>query len=193
MTLRETYQVESREDHALTTVHDIDPRQLVEDRLTGASPDLLRELLTMFVDALMGAGADAFCGAGYGQRSDDRVNGLGGHRDFDTRVGTLDVAIPDLRSNSYFPDCLLQRRKRAEKALTTVVATCYLLGVPTRRMENLVDILGITSLGNLPGRSPWGSEVAGVDNGEGPRLPGRDVPRQPTGPGSVHVSMPPTP
>ncbi|PND54041.1 IS256 family transposase [Rhodococcus sp. ENV425] len=132
----------------MTTAHDIDLRQLVEDRLTGASPDLLRELLTMFVHALMGAEADALCGAGYGQRSDERTNSRNGyrHRDFDTRVGTLDVAIPKLRQGSYFPDWLLERRKRAERALTSVVATCYLLGVSTRRMEKLVDTLGITSL-----------------------------------------------
>ena len=132
----------------MTTAHDIDLRQLVEDRLTGASPDLLRELLTMFIHALMSAEADALCGAGYGQRSDERVNVRNGyrHRDFDTRVGTLDVAIPKLRQGSYFPDWLLQRRKRAERALTSVVATCYLLGVSTRRMEKLVDTLGITSL-----------------------------------------------
>ena len=51
-----------------------------------------------------------------------------------------------LRSGSYFPDWLLERRKRAERALTTVVATCYLLGVSTRRMEKLVETLGITRL-----------------------------------------------
>ena len=132
----------------MTTAHDIDLRQLVEDRLTGASPDLLRELLTMFIHALMGAEADAVCGAGYGQRSDERTNSRNGyrHRDFDTRVGTLDIAIPKLRQGSYFPDWLLERRKRAERALTTVVATCYLLGVSTRRMEKLVETLGITSL-----------------------------------------------
>jgi transposase-like protein len=69
-----------------------------------------------------------------------------GHRDFDTRAGTLDVAIPRLRSGSYFPDWLLERRRRAEAALTSVVATCYLLGVSTRRMEKLVESLGITRL-----------------------------------------------
>jgi NADPH:quinone reductase-like Zn-dependent oxidoreductase len=68
------------------------------------------------------------------------------HREFDTRAGTLDVAIPKLRSGSYFPDWLLERRRRAERALTTVVATCYLLGVLTRRMEKLVESLGITRL-----------------------------------------------
>jgi transposase-like protein len=56
------------------------------------------------------------------------------------------VAIPKLRSGSYFPDWLLERRRRAEAALTTVVATCYLLGVSTRRMEKLVESLGITRL-----------------------------------------------
>ncbi len=78
----------------------------------------------------------------------DRTNSRNGyrHRDFDTRAGTLDIAIPKLRQGSYFPEWLLQRRKRAERALTSVVATCYLLGVSTRRMEKLVDSLGITSL-----------------------------------------------
>ncbi len=56
------------------------------------------------------------------------------------------VAIPKLREGTYFPDWLLQRRRRAERALTTVVATCYLLGVITRRMERLVQTLGITRL-----------------------------------------------
>ena len=56
------------------------------------------------------------------------------------------MAIPKLRSGSYFPDWLLQRRKPSEPALTSVVATCYLLGVSTRRMERLVESLGVTSL-----------------------------------------------
>ncbi len=51
-----------------------------------------------------------------------------------------------MRAGSYFPDWLLERRRRAERALTTVVATCYLLGVSTRRMEKLVESLGITRL-----------------------------------------------
>jgi putative transposase len=68
------------------------------------------------------------------------------HREFDIRAGTLDVAIPKLRQGSYFPDWLLERRRRAERALATVVATCYLLGVSTRRMEKLVETLGITRL-----------------------------------------------
>jgi putative transposase len=88
------------------------------------------------------------CGAEYGVRSPDRSNRRNGyrHRDLDTRVGTLDVAVPKLREGSFFPDWLLQRRRRAEAALTTVVATCYLLGVSTRRMDKLVQSLGITGL-----------------------------------------------
>jgi putative transposase len=58
----------------------------------------------------------------------------------------LDLPIPKLRQGPYFPDWLLERRKRAERALTTVVATCYLLGFSTRRMDKLVETLGITSL-----------------------------------------------
>jgi putative transposase len=126
----------------------IDPARFLHEHLTAASPDLLRCLLTTFIDTLMSAEADAVCGAEYGTSSPERVNTRNGyrHRDFDTRAGTLDVAIPKLRQGSYFPDWLLERRKRAEAALTSVVATCYLLGVSTRRMDKLVESLGITRL-----------------------------------------------
>src|ERR1700692_1906207 len=105
-------------------------------------------MLSTFIHTLMGAEADALCGAGYGQRSTERTNHRNGyrHRQFDTRTGSWERAIPKLRHGSYFPDWLLERRKRAERALTTVVATCYLLGVSTRRMDKLVETLGITSL-----------------------------------------------
>src|SRR3954451_23518393 len=108
----------------------------------------MRGLLSTFIDALLSADADAVCGAGWGEVSPDRVNRRNGyrHRDLDTRVGTIDVAVPKLRAGSYFPQWLLTRRRRAEQALTSVVATCYLLGVSTRRMDKLVQPLGITSL-----------------------------------------------
>ena len=126
----------------------IDPARFLHEQLSQASPDLLRQMLTTFINTLMSAEADAVCGAPFGQSSPDRTNVRNGyrHREFDTRAGTLDVAIPKLRSGSYFPDWLLERRRRAERALTTVVATCYLLGVSTRRMEKLVETLGITRL-----------------------------------------------
>ena len=130
------------------TPHDIDPARFLEEHLAQASPDLLREMLTTFINALLSADADAVCGASYRSVSEGRVNRRNGyrHRDFDTRAGTIDVAIPKLRAGSYFPDWLLERRRRAEAALTTVVATCYLLGVSTRRMNALVQTLGITGL-----------------------------------------------
>ncbi len=132
----------------MTDHHPIDVEQLLTDQLATASPDLLRGLLSTFIQALMSAEADAVCGASYGERSEQRTNRRNGyrHRDFDTRAGTMDVAIPKLRLGSYFPDWLLTRRKRAERALTSVVATCYLLEVSTRRMERLVESLGVTSL-----------------------------------------------
>jgi putative transposase len=132
----------------MTNPHHIDVEKMLAGELARASPDLLRGLLSMFIQALMSAEADALCGAGYGERSTARSNRRNGyrHRDFDTRAGTIDVGIPKLRSGSYFPDWLLQWRKRAERALTSVVATCYLLGVSTRRMERLVESLGVTSL-----------------------------------------------
>ena len=132
----------------MTAPHFIDPARFLSEQLEQASPDLMRQMLTTFINALMSAEAEAVCGAEYGQISADRVNSRNGyrHRDFDTRTGTLDVAIPRLRTGTYFPDWLLERRRRAEAALTSVVATCYLLGVSTRRMEKLVESLGITRL-----------------------------------------------
>ncbi len=126
----------------------LDPARLLHEQLESASPDLLRSLLATFIDTLMSAEADALCGAPYGARSEERATKRNGyrHRDFDTRVGTIDVAIPKLRTGSYFPDWLLERRRRAEAALASVVATCCLLGVSTRRMERLVESLGITRL-----------------------------------------------
>jgi putative transposase len=136
----------------MTAAHDIDWPLLLAERLTATHPDVLRELLAAFIHTLMGADADAVCGADYGQRSTERTNQRNGyrHRQFDTRAGTLDLEIPKVRHGSYFPEWLLQRRKRAERALSTVVATCYLLGVSTRRMDKLVETLGITSLSKSP-------------------------------------------
>jgi putative transposase len=132
----------------MTVDPSIDPARMLEEHLAQASPDMLRELLGSFINTLLSAEADAVCGAEYGVASPERTNRRNGyrHRDFDTRAGTIDVAIPKLREGTYFPEWLLERRKRAERALTSVVATCYLLGVSTRRMDKLVASLGITGL-----------------------------------------------
>jgi putative transposase len=132
----------------MTAAHMIDPARMLGQALSDASPDLMRSLLSTVINSLLSADADAVCGAEYGQVSPERVNSRNGyrHRELDTRVGTIDVAVPKLRTGSYFPEWLLERRKRAEAALISVVATCYLLGVSTRRMDKLVATLGITSL-----------------------------------------------
>ena len=132
----------------MTATPSIDLSGWLTEQLGQASPDLLRQMITTFVTALMGAEADSICGAEYGVRSEERTNTRNGYRnrDWDTRVGTIELAIPKLRSGSYFPDWLLEHRRRAEAALVSVVATSYLLGVSTRRMEKLVATLGIDRL-----------------------------------------------
>lgn len=128
--------------------HFIDPTTYLDDLLSQASPDLMRQMLQNFINQILSTQADQICGADYATTSESRTNVRNGyrHRDLDTRVGTVDVAVPKLRTGSFFPDWLLERRTRAERALTTVIATCYLKGVSTRRMNDLVASLGINNL-----------------------------------------------
>jgi putative transposase len=128
--------------------HSVDPAALLEQHLQGASPDLVREMIATFANAMMSAQADQVCGADYGQRSPERTNQRNGYRarEWDTRAGTVELAVPKLRAGSFFPDWLLTHRRRAEQALVTVVATAYLLGVSTRRVERLAEQLGVKSL-----------------------------------------------
>src|SRR4051812_31734495 len=139
----------------MTAPKSVDPAGLWREQLESASPDLLRAMIKTFADALMSAEADGVCGAGYGERSEQRVNSRNGYREreWDTRAGTVELAIPKLRSGSYFPDWLLQHRRRAEQALVSVVATSYLLGVSTRRVEKLAEQLGVKQL-SAPLHSP---------------------------------------
>jgi putative transposase len=132
----------------MTAPHIVDPAGLLSEALSEASPDLMRCLLQNVINVLLSADADAVVGAEWGRPSSTRTAQRNGyrHRDLDTRVGTIDVAIPKLRKGTYFPEWLLERRKRAESALITVVADCYLAGVSTRRMDKLVKTLGIDSL-----------------------------------------------
>jgi len=115
----------------MTAPRIVDPGAVLGQALSDASPDLMRHLLGTVINSLLSAEADAVCGAEWGQPSPDRVNQRNGyrHRGLDTRVGTIGVAVPKLRTGTYFPEWLLERRKRAEAALISVVATCYLLGV----------------------------------------------------------------
>jgi transposase-like protein len=120
----------------------------LRNQLQEANPDLLREMVGTFAESLMSAEADALCGAAYGERSPDRVNSRNGYRtrEWDTRAGTIELEIPKLRQGSYFPDWLLQPRRRAERAMTAVIAEAYLAGVSTRRVEALVQAMGIQGI-----------------------------------------------
>ncbi|MGH8916628.1 MAG: IS256 family transposase [Acidimicrobiia bacterium] len=126
----------------------MDMNDWLRKQLEAADPDLLREMVRSFAETLMGADADETCGAPYGVVSPDRVNRRNGYRTrrWDTRVGSIDLKIPKLREGTYFPDWLLDARTRAERAFVQVVAEAYVRGVSTRRVEGLVETLGIASL-----------------------------------------------
>lgn len=130
----------------------VDPRMdalsWLRKQLTDECPDLARAMLERVVGELMGAEADAICGAPYGERSPERVNSRNGYRTrrWDTRAGTIELEIPKLRQGSYFPDWLIAPRRRAEKALVAAICDAYLAGVSTRRVDKLVRSLGIEGI-----------------------------------------------
>jgi transposase-like protein len=128
--------------------NNMDALAWLRKQLDGDENDLLREMVREFAQRLMAAEVDALAGASWGEVTPERVNHRNGYRQrpFDTRVGSIDLAIPKLRRGSYFPDWLLDPRRRAEKALVSVVAECYVRGVSTRRVDGLVKTLGIESL-----------------------------------------------
>lgn len=128
--------------------HTMDVRGWLCKQLEQASPDLLRAMVKEMAEALMGAEADALCGAGYGERAPERINRRNGYRErpWDTRVGSIELAVPKLRAGSYFPDWLLEPRRRAEQAFVSVIADAYLAGVSTRRVDKLVRQLGIEGM-----------------------------------------------
>jgi transposase-like protein len=126
----------------------MDALEWLRKQLDGDGDDLLREMVREFAQRLMAAEVDTLTGASWGEVSSERANHRNGYRQrpFDTRVGSIDLAIPKLRRGSYFPDWLLDPRRRPEKALVAVVAECYVRGVSTRRVDGLVKTLGIESL-----------------------------------------------
>jgi transposase-like protein len=126
----------------------MDPVALLRKQVEEAEPDLLREMVAVFAETLMGADADALCNAAYGERSVERTNKRNGYRSrrWDTRVGTIDLKIPKVRTGTYFPDWLLERHRRAEQALIACVVECYVRGVSTRRVDGLVKTLGLDGI-----------------------------------------------
>ena len=105
--------------------------------------DFLREALRVLVEEIMEADVSSRTGAGYGERSPERVTQRNGYRSraWDTRVGTMELQIPKLREGSYFPS-LLEPRRRSERALLAVIQQAYVEGVSTRRVDDLVKALG---------------------------------------------------
>jgi transposase-like protein len=109
--------------------------------------DFLREGVRVLAQALMEAEVSAQIGAEHGQRVPDRVTHRNGYRarDWDTRAGTIELAIPRLRQGSYLPS-MLEPRRRAEKALTAVIAQCYVEGVSTRRVDDVARAMGLDGI-----------------------------------------------
>jgi putative transposase len=114
----------------------------------GADVDFLREGVRTLARALMEVEVSARVGAEHGERAPDRrVTHRNGYRprDWDTRVGTVELAVPKLRAGSFFPS-ILEPRRRAERALASVVMACYVEGVSTRRVDEVARAMGIDGI-----------------------------------------------
>jgi transposase-like protein len=105
--------------------------------------DFLRRILMAGLREVMDAEVSSLCQAEAGERSPLRTNHRNGYRgrDFETRLGTLDLQIPKLRRGSYFP-CFLEPRRRWEDAFRNVVAEAFVCGVSTRKVEAIVEAMG---------------------------------------------------
>ena len=122
---------------------------LPEHLRKGEEPDHdpLRALVQWAIQELMDAEVSTQIGAGRYERNGERTTQRNGYRPrpWDTRVGSLELQIPKLRTGSYFPSWL-EPRRRAEQALVAVIAEAYVQGVSTRKVEALVQALGIAGL-----------------------------------------------
>ena len=109
--------------------------------------DFLREMIEVISNRLMQMEVEALTGAAHGERSAARINQRNGYRErqWETRAGTIDLAIPKLRKGSYFP-AFLEPRRASEKALTAVIQEAYVHGVSTRSVDDLVKAMGMTGI-----------------------------------------------
>jgi putative transposase len=114
---------------------------------TNLEGDFLREGLALLAQMTMDLEVTQQIGAAKHQRSAERTNQRNGSRErpWDTRVGRIELQIPKLRHGSYFPS-LLEPRRRAEKALLNVIQQAYIEGVSTRRVDDLVQALGLQGI-----------------------------------------------
>ena len=126
------------------TIDRMDLMALIEK---GADADFLREMIEVISNRLMEMEVEGLTGAAHGERSVTRVNQRNGYREraWETRVGTVDLAIPKLRKGSYFP-AFLEPRRASEKALTAVIQEAYVHGVSTRSVDDLVKAMGMTGI-----------------------------------------------
>jgi putative transposase len=111
------------------------------------STDFLKELAETTLQRLMEFQVDDLCGASRHERCGERSNYRNGHRArmLETRLGTLDLKIPKLRSGSYFPP-FLEARKTGEQALVAVIQEAWIQGVSTRKVDDLVQSLGMSGI-----------------------------------------------
>ena len=134
---------DSNPNPRITTMTDdkIALRALLEK---GSDATFLRDTISFAAQRLMELETEGLCGAGHGERSPERINQRNGYRDreWQTRVGTVELRIPKLRKGSYFPT-FLEPRRLAEKALTAVIQEAYVQGISTRSVDDLVRSLGL--------------------------------------------------
>ncbi len=118
--------------------------QVVKQVLRDEHVDMIRESVRAVGQELMEAEVSELIGAERGERTEDRATHRNGYRPrrWDTRAGEVELQIPKLRQGSYFPS-FLQPRKRSEQALVAVVQQAYVCGVSTRRVDQLVESLGL--------------------------------------------------
>src|SRR4028119_536960 len=118
--------------------------EVVREVLRDEHADVIRESVRAVTQELMEAEISELIGAERGERSEDRATHRNGYRPrrWDTRAGEIELQIPKIRQGSYFPS-FLQPRKRSEQALVSVVQQAYVCGVSTRRVDQLVESLGL--------------------------------------------------